>query len=111
MGDLTSEPFEYNSGIAQGDGGSPSLYCDFKEVLLQWLKANDIYYNFQLDNTESIKVYPQAWIDDLIILCHPEIATKATKLVFQFLKEYHMKLNFLKSKFLAINSDNIKNWK
>jgi len=33
MGPFQSEPFDYNSGIAQGDGGSPSLYCDFMELL------------------------------------------------------------------------------
>jgi len=45
---LASEPFEYNSGIAQGDGGSPSIYCDFMEVMLQWLKANEIYHKHGL---------------------------------------------------------------
>eukprot|EP01124_Arcella_intermedia_P011763 TRINITY_DN1817_c0_g1_i14.p1 TRINITY_DN1817_c0_g1~~TRINITY_DN1817_c0_g1_i14.p1 ORF type:complete len:324 (-),score=34.13 TRINITY_DN1817_c0_g1_i14:998-1969(-) len=60
------------------------------------------YFNIHNSTT---KIYPQAWVDDLIIFCNPEIATKATELVYHFFKEYHMSLNFPKSKFLAVNSD------
>eukprot|EP01124_Arcella_intermedia_P025842 TRINITY_DN4715_c0_g1_i1.p1 TRINITY_DN4715_c0_g1~~TRINITY_DN4715_c0_g1_i1.p1 ORF type:complete len:255 (+),score=38.32 TRINITY_DN4715_c0_g1_i1:18-782(+) len=100
----TSEEFEYNSGIAQGDGESPSLYCNFMEMLLQLLKQNGISYLFKL-NHQTIQIHPQAWVDDLIILCHPSIAQKALFLVHQFFSEYQMNINFPKSKFITINCE------
>eukprot|EP01124_Arcella_intermedia_P033477 TRINITY_DN8038_c0_g2_i1.p2 TRINITY_DN8038_c0_g2~~TRINITY_DN8038_c0_g2_i1.p2 ORF type:complete len:160 (-),score=24.01 TRINITY_DN8038_c0_g2_i1:1045-1524(-) len=60
--------------------------------------------SFNIHKTTT-QIHPQAWVDDLIIFCCPSEAIKAARLVYFFFKEYHMNLNFAKSKFLAINSD------
>eukprot|EP01124_Arcella_intermedia_P007517 TRINITY_DN1460_c0_g1_i10.p1 TRINITY_DN1460_c0_g1~~TRINITY_DN1460_c0_g1_i10.p1 ORF type:complete len:140 (-),score=22.45 TRINITY_DN1460_c0_g1_i10:83-502(-) len=64
-----------------------------------------ISWNCFKTHNSTTQIHPQAWVDDLIIFCAPEIATKAATIVHHFFKEYHMMLNFTKTKFLAINSN------
>jgi len=105
MGNETSGSFNIDGGILQGDAGSPSTYCDFMELLLRFLEANEINYKFQLPKGKVISVDPQAWMDDIIIIVDPSLANKALWLVHNFFKEYNMKINWDKTKLLSINTD------
>lgn len=111
-----TESFTYASGLMQGDGGSPSTYCEFMELLLRWLEANNIHYlferKFKSDRSAPFEFYvdPMAWLDDLVLLVSPEQAQFAIDLVVEFFAAYKMAINSTKTKYMCINCDlNLQN--